>query len=355
MPDRPGPASWILGALPVVACALAGSALAGLAGGAISAVALALVCGAVLAQALPAVAMRAEAAAAFLARWALQAGIVLLGLRLGLAATGDVILQALPVVAACVATALLVAALAWRLLGVERSLATLLAVGTSICGVTAITAMAPLIRARAESVGYATLCVALFGTAAMLVYPYLAHALFSDRPMLAGLFLGTSIHDTAQVAGAAMAYDARWGPGPALEAATVAKLLRNLSMVLILPLAAMFVAAGDPAARQTGGRALLPVPGFVLAFVAMSGLRTAIDLQRPALAADTVTLIDATLAGAGQLSLGCLLLAMAAVGLRMRLGGLRAIGLRPLLLGLASALAVGAASILTIGLLHPPG
>lgn len=355
MPLRPGPASWILGALLVCACALAGRGLSALSGGALSAVALALLCGAALALIRPRLVDRTDAATAFFARGVLQAGIVLLGLRLGLAATGDVITQAIPVVAACIAAALLTALVAWRLLGVDRSLATLLAVGTSICGVTAVAAVAPLIRARAEAVGYATLCVALFGTAAMLVYPFLAHRLFGDVPVLAGLFLGTSIHDTAQVTGAALAYDERWGPGPALEAATVAKLLRNLSMVLIVPLAAAFVAAGDPATRHAGTRARLPVPGFVLGFVAMSGLRTFIDLQRPALAADTLALIDATLAAAGQLSLGCLLLAMAAVGLRMRLGGLAAIGPRPLLLALATAFAVGAASLLTIGLLDSPG
>ncbi len=359
MLTRPGPAPWIIGAMLVVGCALAGSGLATLSGGALSAVALALLCGAVVANVLPALASLAAPAADFCARVVLQAGIVLLGLRLGLAATGDVILQALPVVAACLAAALLTALLAWRLLGVDRSLATLLAVGTSICGVTAISAVAPLIRARAEAVGYATLCVALFGTAAMLAYPFVAHALFGDRPALAGLFLGTSIHDTAQVTGAALAYDERWGPGPALESATVAKLLRNLAMVLILPLAAAFAIRGERATTgdgATAGAARRPLlPGFVIAFIAMSGLRTVLDLLRPGLPAGSTALIDAALSAAGVLSLGCLLLAMAAVGLRTRLQGIPAIGLRPLLLALASALAVGAASAVTIALLHPQG
>jgi uncharacterized integral membrane protein (TIGR00698 family) len=350
MPDRPGPAPWILGALLVCACALAGRGLAALAGGALSAVALALLCGAAVANARPALAARADAASGFFARAVLQAGIVLLGLRLGLGATGDVILQALPVVAACLGAALLTALAAWRLLGVDRSLATLLAVGTSICGVTAVAAVAPLIRARVEAVGYATLCVALFGTAAMLAYPFIAHSLLGDRPVLAGLFLGTSIHDTAQVTGAALAYDERWGPGPALEAATVAKLLRNLSMVLIVPVAAAFAARGEPALRARGG---LPLPGFVLGFVALSGLRTLLDAVRPGLSADATALLDAALGAAAQLSQACLLLAMAAVGLRTRLAGIAAMGARPLLLGLASALAVGLASALTIRFLHP--
>src|SRR5258706_12596549 len=73
------------------------------------------------------------------------------------------------------------------------------------------------------------------GLTGMLLYPWLAHGSFAADPIAAGVFLGTSIHDTSQVMGAALLYSQTFAAPTALAAATVAKLLRNLTLVVRLP------------------------------------------------------------------------------------------------------------------------
>jgi uncharacterized membrane protein YadS len=80
-------------------------------------------------------------------------------------------------------------------------LGSLIAVGTSICGVSAIVATGPVIDAEEDEISYAVACVTIFGMIALFCYPLLAHFVFAGAAIQAGLFLGTSIHDTAQVAG----------------------------------------------------------------------------------------------------------------------------------------------------------
>ena len=70
----------------------------------------------------------------------------------------------------------------------------------------------------------------------MFIYPILGHYLFAEDPALAGLFLGTSIHETAQVAGAGLMYEAQYDAPLALDIATVTKLVRNLCMIAVIPL-----------------------------------------------------------------------------------------------------------------------
>ena len=157
----------------------------------------------------------------------LRIGVALLGIRLSLGAVGAIGLLALPVVVACIATALLLVTAVNRALGLPRRLGTLVAVGTAICGNTAIVATGPVIGADEDEVSYAVGCVTVFGLLALVLYPFLSHSVFADAN-LAGFFLGTAIHDTAQVAGAGMLYLQQYGAPEALDTATVTKLVRNL-------------------------------------------------------------------------------------------------------------------------------
>ena len=136
----------------------------------------------------------------------LRLGIVLLGIRLSLVEAGEIGLRSLPVIIAVVAAALLVVTYFSRRLGLSGRLGTLIAVGTSICGATAIVATAPAIGAQDDEVSYSVACITLFGVIAMLVYPFAAHYMFYGDPFSVGLFLGTAVHETAQVAGAGLVY-----------------------------------------------------------------------------------------------------------------------------------------------------
>ena len=100
---------------------------------------------------------------------------------------------------------------------------------------TAIVSTAPAIDADEREVAYAVANVVAFGLFGMLVYPYLAHALLPGSAAI-GLFLGTAVHDTSQVVGAALTYRQIYGDDVVLRVATVTKLTRNLFLAAVIPL-----------------------------------------------------------------------------------------------------------------------
>lgn len=284
----------------------------------------------------------------FCASTILRIGIMLLGIRLSLLGAGRFTLVALPFVVAAIAIGLITVAALGRKLGLSRQLSGLIAIGTSICGCTAIVATAPLIRAKEAEVSYAIACITLFGLVAMFCYPFIAYWLFPDQPALAGLLLGTSIHETAQVAGAGLMYEAQYNAPLALDIATVTKLVRNLCMIAVIPLVGMMYAAEGAVPAPGRIRWLSMVPWFIVGFAGMSALRTVGDLgDRPFAVLDPATwaaFVSFTRSAAEH----SLLVAMAAIGLTTMLAGLRQIGLRPFLLGLFAAALVGAVSLTLI-------
>jgi uncharacterized integral membrane protein (TIGR00698 family) len=278
----------------------------------------------------------------------LRFGIMLLGIRLSLLSAGQFTLVALPFVITAIAIGLLTVGLLGRKLGLSRQLSGLIAVGTSICGCTAIVAVAPLIKADESEVSYAVACITVFGLAAMFFYPLLAHYAFASKPALAGLFLGTSIHETAQVAGAGMMYEAQYNAPVALEYATVTKLVRNLCMIAVIPLVGILYGSERSAGSTGKVNYLALVPWFIVGFAVMSALRTVGDsgdrpfgILEPAQWNTTVLIVR-------DIAERCLLMAMAAVGLTSMFAGIRRIGLRPFALGLFAALLIGGLSFVLI-------
>ena len=126
------------------------------------------------------------------------------------------------------------------MLGLPKRLGFLIAVGTSICGVTAIVATGPIIRAKKEEIAYAVSVITVFGILATIVYPYLANYIFENHPVKVGFFLGTAVHDTSQVTGSALLYADLFNHPLALEIAVITKLFRNICMIIVLPMIAYF-------------------------------------------------------------------------------------------------------------------
>ena len=284
----------------------------------------------------------------------LRIGVALLGIRLSLLAAGATGLIAVPIALVTIGTALLLVTWLSRAVGLPRRLGLLIAVGTAICGNTAIVATGPVIDADEDEISYAVACITLFGLFALIVHPFIAHELFSGDAHFAGLFLGSAIHDTAQVAGAGLLYAQQFGDTTALESATVTKLVRNLFMVGVIPLiAAIYHRSSEqkqhvekPSLRQL-------VPFFVFGFVAMALLRTVGDMgDRPFGLLDPGTwasVIDHT----KSLSTFCLTIAMATVGLGTNLRRLQMLGLKPLAVGLGAAVIVGTVGAAMITFLAP--
>ena len=270
----------------------------------------------------------------------LRLGIVLLGIRLSLGQAGAIGLQALPVIIGAVAAALLIVTFLAKRMGLSGKLGTLIAVGTSICGATAIVATAPTIAAKDDEVAYSVACITLFGVVAMLAYPFAAHLIFDGDAFKAGLFLGTSVHETAQVAGAGLVYQQYYSDPQALDVATVTKLVRILYH-------------RNHSDGTEAPKWYTMIPLFVIGFAIMSLIRTVGDLNPEQafgfLDPATWTSIVGHVKEAAEL---CLAVAMAAVGLGTSIKGLKDIGLKPLGAGLVAAVLVGGVSILLISLLY---
>jgi uncharacterized integral membrane protein (TIGR00698 family) len=294
---------------------------------------------------------------AFAVRWMLRLGIILVGIRLSFFDVIRLGAWGIPVVAVIVAVALVAATGLARLLGVSNNLGTLAAASTAICGVTAALSIGPVIEAEEREVAYTVANVTLFGLVAMLSYPYLAHGLFAARPGAAGLFLGTGIHDTSQVMGAALSYKELFRDEAAFRVATVTKLTRNVFLVAVVPLLAY---AHVRRTGHAGGRVRFAklFPLFILGFLAMAIARSIGDANLTAggLAwgvwdgAAWKQLANTLGETCGSAALGT---AMAGVGLSTDLRAFRKMGMKPFYVGALSAVLVGALALALASVVGP--
>ena len=265
----------------------------------------------------------------------LKLAVMLIGLRLSLGQLGSLGLSAIPLVIGALVSGLGLAWLLGRAFGLEPKLNALLAVGTAICGASAIAATAPGIRSRPEQTAYALACVALFGLAATIFYPWLLGAWFPEGRQ-AGLVLGAAIHDTAQVTAAALLFEQTFGQSEVVAAATVTKLLRNLSMLVVIPAVIWWAMRGEEVSHK---RPAFPL--FIVGFLALAAVRSGGDLLLGDHGAWLFTLQAASIATAFLFAM-----AMAAIGMGIRLAALRALGLAPALVALLTAVGMGLVALL---------
>lgn len=289
-------------------------------------------------------------------RHVLRFGIAILGLRLSIVQLGGIGVLAVPVVIACIATALLAVMWINRMMGLPRRLGGLIAVGTGICGVSAIVATAPVIEADEDETSYAVACITIFGLIAMLTYPFLAPWLFgADNTQQVGMFLGTAIHDTSQVSGAGLMYDQQHGSVAAggvtaLDAALVTKLFRNLCMAAVIPLMAIIYHRSRHNAGRRGRLKWTEVmPIFVIGFVAMAVVSSIADVtgNRP-FGLVSRQAWDGLRDGLIDMAKWCLAVSMAGVGLGTSFVKIKGLGWKPFCVGLSAAVLVGVMSFALI-------
>lgn len=275
----------------------------------------------------------------------LRTAIVLLGATFSFAQVVAIGGKALLMVVALMLLALAVAHALGRAFGTPGRLATLIGVGTAVCGNSAIVATAPVIGARDDEVSFAIATNTFFGTVAVFLYPFIGHALgMSDAAF--GTWAGTAVNDTSQVVAAGFAYSEEAG-----KVATAVKLTRNALMggVIVAMGLAYGRAAGaaDGAAGATSGgwrkRLQQSLPLFVVGFLLLALLNTFGAVR---------ALSDATgqeVPKAIQTAVRFLILvALAGVGLSTRFEAMRKTGIRPFYVGLATAAATATASLLLI-------
>ena len=257
----------------------------------------------------------------------LQASIILLGFSLSIQDIGTTGLSSLSVTLITIAVAFISAFLIGKWLKIPLNTKTLIAVGTAICGGSAIAAVSPIIEAEEDEVALSISTIFLFNVVAVFLFPFLGHLMnLSDAGF--GLWAGTAINDTSSVVAAGYSYSETAG-----DYATIVKLTRA---TLIIPVS--LIIAGIQIYKKKQHAEKVPLkqlfPWFILWFVVAS------------LISSTGILPETFISGAKWLSRFMIAMALGSIGLSANLKDLLRTGKKPVLLGLITWFFVAASSLL---------
>ena len=150
----------------------------------------------------------------------LQLAIILLGLKISFTQLTSVSIQSIVIIVVTISLILLAYLALSKLWPAQKELSKLLAIGTSICGVTAIMASSSVLKSKDYEVGLAVLVVILWGSLAVFIYPLFIEWYFISD-LAKGVFLGIGIHDTSQVLAAALVHSDLYQNNKVLEVATI--------------------------------------------------------------------------------------------------------------------------------------
>lgn len=278
----------------------------------------------------------------FCSKYVLQAAVVLLGFGLNLSLVVDIGVHSLPIILSTIGTSLLVTFALYKTLHIPVKTATLIGVGSSICGGSAVAATAPVIGADDDDVAQAISVIFFFNVLAAVIFPLLGREIGLSRidGIAFGTFAGTAVNDTSSVTAAAVTWDNMWNLGTqTLDYAVTIKLTRTLAIIPITLCLALY--RGYKARKvptQAGNISLKRIfPLFILFFILASLITTiAQSLGTPAQA----------FAPLKTLSKFCIVLAMAGIGLNTDLVTLIKSGGKPLLLGFICWLSITGVGLL---------
>lgn len=261
----------------------------------------------------------------FTSKYILQLAVVLLGFDMNTTSVIRVGQQSLLVIIITISVAFITAYFVGKFLKVNKTLTTLVGVGTAICGGSAIAAASSAIDADDQDISYSISTIFLFNVIAVFLFPFLGHLLhLSDTGF--GMWAGTAINDTSSVVAAGFSYSNSAG-----NFATVVKLTRSL-MIVPVTLALAFITARENREQQHFDFAKI-FPWFVIGFLIAAILNSTgwIPVN-----------ITSTLAQTGKF---LIIMAMAAIGLNTSVQGFVKAGPRALLLGAAIWFAVMVSSL----------
>lgn len=216
----------------------------------------------------------------FASKKILQWAVILLGFGLNLNVILETGKQSLPIIISTITTSLVIAFVLCRVMHIPGRISTLVGVGSSICGGSAIAATAPVIDADDEEVAQAISVIFFFNVLAAIFFPSLGKALgFSTVSGEAfGIFAGTAINDTSSVTAASATWDAMWNLGSeTLDTAVTVKLTRTLAIIPITLVLAFMRTKKQKSGDNQKKVALKQVfPMFILYFIAASIITTVV-------------------------------------------------------------------------------
>ena len=280
----------------------------------------------------------------FTSKKILQWAVILLGFGMNLGAVLSTGAQSLPIIIATISTSLLVAAVLCRLLHMPSKISTLVGVGSSICGGSAVAATAPVIDADDEEVAQAISVIFFFNVLAALIFPVLGGLIGFDTTSgeAFGIFAGTAVNDTSSVTACASTWDSMYGLGSeTLDKAVTVKLTRTLAIIPITLVLSLMQAqkarlAADSEGSGSGFSFKKSFPFFIVWFIAASVITTV---------AGAFGVPSSVFKPLKELSKFFIILAMSAIGLNTNIVKLVKTGGKPLFMGFCCWLGISCVSL----------
>ena len=292
----------------------------------------------------------------FTSKKILHWAVIFLGFGLDLGVIIETGKQSLPIILSTIATSLIVAFLLHKILGTNAKIATMIGVGSSICGGSAVAATAPVIGAEDEEIAQAISIIFFFNVVAALIFPMLGNTLHFDTTAgdAFGIFSGTAVNDTSSVTATASTWDAMHNLGTqTLDKAVTVKLTRTLAIIPITLVLAFLQtkknekklenqeAMGSEERKKVSILKLFPM--FILYFILASVITTiATSLGASPEVFEPMKFISKFL----------IILAMAAIGLSTDIVKLIKTGVKPLFMGFCCWVSITAVSLLMQHILH---
>lgn len=280
-----------------------------------------------------------EAGIKFTSKKILQWAVILLGFGLNLGVIIKTGMQSMPIILSTISISLIIAYVIHKVMGIPSKISTLIGVGSSICGGSAVAATAPVIDADDEEVAQAISVIFFYNVVAAMLFPMLGQILgFSTTTGEAfGVFAGTAVNDTSSVTAAAATWDSMWGLGSAtLDKAVTVKLTRTLAIIPITLCLAYYYSKKEQSStgKQVSIKQIFPF--FILYFIGASVVTTI---------AISMGVSAAVFGPIKTLSKFFIVWAMAAIGLNTNIIKLIKTGGTPLFLGACCWIAITAVSI----------
>lgn len=283
-----------------------------------------------------------ESGIKFTSKKILQWAVILLGFGMNLTVIVKTGKQSLPIIISTIAVSLIIAYLLHKAMHIPGRISTLVGVGSSICGGSAIAATAPVIDADDEEVAQAISVIFFFNVLAALIFPTFGKLVgfATDTGEAFGIFAGTAVNDTSSVTAAASTWDSIWNLGSAtLDTAVTVKLTRTLAIIPITLVLALIRTRYEKKNGESGKKVSLKqiFPFFILYFVAASVITTI---------AVSMGVNASVFSPIKELSKFFIVLAMAAIGLNTDIVKLVKTGGKPIIMGFCCWVGITGVSLL---------
>lgn len=280
----------------------------------------------------------------FTSKKILQYAVIILGFSLNLGTILTVGSKSLPVIVSTISTSLIMAFIMMKVLKMDSKVSTLIGVGSSICGGSAIAATAPVIGANDKEIAQSISVIFLFNVLAALIFPTLGHAIGFGSEGFA-VFAGTAVNDTSSVTAAASTAEGIFGTEGILSAAITVKLTRTLAIIPITLVLSIYRAKKESRSEEGGSFSFKKVfPFFIIYFIIASIITTVVGVMPES--GFTTFYMGSFVTWMKWLAKFFIAMAMCAIGLNTNIVELVKKGGKPIIMGFTCWVSISLVSIL---------